>query len=161
MTVKYIGMLLIFVFTTLVGNGLATAEKRKIENGEALRAFIAHIGREIEYFKTPLDKIFSSFANSILEKNEFLNTVREKSLSDALDKRSSIFCFKEETYKSLLDFSEFLGKSDSSDQLSRCKYILSLIDDDLKKCKEAYPKNRKMYSSLGVLSGVMIIILLV
>lgn len=161
MTVKYIGMLLIFLFTTLVGNGLAISEKRKIEQGEALRALIAHISREIECFKTPLDKIFSSFSNPILEKNGFLNNARERSLGDALNESGNIFCFKEETYKMVVNFGDFLGKSDCSDQLSRCKYILSLIDEELKKCKEAYPKNRKMYSSLGVLSGIMIIILLV
>ncbi len=160
MAFKYIGMVFIFVCTTLIGNGLAVAEKRKIEQSEALRAMIAHISREIECFKTPLDTIYFSYSNALLEKNGFLDMVRKKSLKCALEERGNVFCYKEDTYKSLLVFADFLGKSECSDQLSRCKYILSLIDEDLKKSREAYPKNRKMYSSLGVLAGVMIIILL-
>lgn len=161
MTVKYIGMALVLIFTTLVGNGLAIAEKRRIEQSEALRALIAHITREIECFKTPLDSIFSSFSNKILERIGFLDKVTEGSLKVALSGSENLFCFKEETCKKLLGFADFLGKSDSADQISRCKYVLSLIDDDIKKSRDQYPKNRKMYSSLGVLFGIMIIILLV
>ncbi len=161
MTVKYIGMALVLIFTTLVGNGLAIAEKRKVEQSEALRALIAHIYREIECFKTPLDGIFSSFSNKTFEKIGFLDKVVKGSLKDALSGGENLFCFKEETYKKLLAFADFLGKSDSADQISRCKYILSLMDEDIKKSRDQYPKNRKMYSSLGVLSGIMIIILLV
>ncbi len=160
MTIKYIGMIFIFVCTTLIGNGLAVSEKRKIERGEALRGLIAKISREIECFKAPLDTIYNSYSSTLLDKLGFLEVVRKKSLRDALAESGNIFCYKEDTYNALVGFADFLGKSECSDQLSRCKYILSLIDEDLKKSREAYPKNRKMYSSLGVLAGVMIIILL-
>ena len=69
--------------------------------------------------------------------------------------------YREQTMVAILNFAEGLGKSEYQDQLSRCKYVISLMDEDLKKSREAYPKNRKMYTSLGLLSGLMIIILMI
>ena len=160
MNIKYIGLFLIFIVCTFFGSGLALAEKKRIERSEALRALIAHISREIECFRTPLENIYSTFSSEVLEKNGFLQKVRLSGLKSALENERLIFCFSEKSFASLVNFSEFLGKSEYQDQTARCKYILSILDEDLKKSREAYPKNRKMYSSLGILAGIMIVILL-
>jgi stage III sporulation protein AB len=160
MNIKYIGLFLIFIVCTFFGSGLALAEKKRIERSEALRALIAHISREIECFRTPLENIYSSFSSEVLEKNAFLQKVRVSGLKNALEGEMRTFCFDEKSFAALVNFAEFLGKSEYSDQTARCKYILSVLDEDLKKSREAYPKNRKMYSSLGVLAGIMIVILL-
>jgi stage III sporulation protein AB len=145
---------------TFFGSGLALAEKKRIERGEALRALIAHISREIECFRTPLENIYSSFSSEVLEKNAFLQKVRVSGLERALEGERTAFCFDEKSFVALVNFTEFLGKSEYSDQTARCKYILSVLDEDLKIKRENYPKNRKMYSSLGILAGIMIVILL-
>ena len=160
MNIKYIGLFLIFIVCTFFGSGLALAEKRRIEQGEALRALIMHISREIECFRTPLENIYSSFSSETLEKNGFLQKVRTEGFKSTLEGERSIFCFGEKSFGALLNFAEFLGKSEYSDQSARCKYILSVLDEELKTKREAYPKNRKMYSSLGILAGIMIVILL-
>lgn len=160
MNIKYIGLFLIFIVCTFLGSGLALAEKRRIERSEGLRALISHISREIECFRTPLENIYSSFSSEALEKNAFLEKVRLSGLKSALEGEKSMFCFSEKSFATLLNFAELLGKSEYSDQTVRCKYILSVLDEDLKICRENYPKNRKMYSSLGILAGIMIVILL-
>ena len=160
MNIKYIGLFLIFIVCTFFGSGLALAEKKRIERSEALRALIAHTSREIECFRTPLENIYSSFSSEVLEKNDFLQKVRVSGLKSALEGEKTTFCFDEKSFAALVNFAEFLGKSEYSDQTARCKYILSVLDEDLKKSREAYPKNRKMYSSLGILAGIMIVILL-
>ncbi|MBQ5601325.1 MAG: stage III sporulation protein AB [Clostridia bacterium] len=160
MNIKYIGLFLIFIVCTFFGSGLALAEKKRIERSEALRALIAHISREIECFRTPLENIYSSFSSEVLEKNAFLQKVRISGLECALEGEMSAFCFDEKSFAALVNFAEFLGKSEYSDQTARCKYILSVLDEDLKIKRENYPKNRKMYSSLGILAGIMIVILL-
>ena len=160
MNIKYIGLFLIFIVCTFFGSGLALAEKKRIERSEALRALIAHISREIECFRTPLENIYSSFSSEVLEKNAFLQKVRISGLECALEGEMSAFCFDEKSFAALVNFTEFLGKSEYSDQTARCKYILSVLDEDLKIKRENYPKNRKMYSSLGILAGIMIVILL-
>ncbi|MBE6618898.1 MAG: hypothetical protein E7626_03825 [Ruminococcaceae bacterium] len=161
MTFKYIGMLLIFICSTLIGNGLAIGEKRRIERSDALRELVHFIYREIECFRTPLDEIYLNFSSAPLEKSGFIGDLRGGSLEYAIKNTREGFCFSDQTKVSLVNFAENLGKSEYSDQLSRCKYILSLMDGDIKKSREAYPKNRKMYTSLGLLSGVMIIILMI
>lgn len=160
MNIKYIGLFLIFIVCTFFGSGLALAEKKRIERSDALRALIAHISREIECFRTPLENIYSSFSSEVLEKNAFLQKVRVSGLECALEGEMSTFCFDEKSFAALVNFAEFLGKSEYSDQTARCKYILSVLDEDLKIKRENYPKNRKMYSSLGILAGIMIVILL-
>ena len=160
MNIKYMGLFLIFIACTFSGFGLALAEKRRIERSEALRTFIAYISREIECFRTPLENIYSSFLSEVLEKNGFLQKVRSLGLKSALEGEKLIFSFSEKSFGALVNFSDFLGKSEYTDQIARCKYILSVLDEDLKICREAYPKNKKMYSSLGILAGIMIVILL-
>lgn len=161
MTLKYAGMIMIFVCCTLLGNGLAVSEKRRIQRGEALRDLINFIYREIECFRTPLDDIYLNFSNEILEKNGFIRDMRKDSFKYALENMKDPLSYNEQTRIALINFADGLGKSEYQDQISRCKYILSLVDDDLKKSREAYPKNRKMYTSLGLLSGIMIIILMI
>lgn len=160
MNIKYIGLFLIFIVCTFFGSGLAVAEKRRIERSESIRNLIAHISREIECFRTPLENIYYSFVSEILENCGILEKIRSSGLKNALEEKGNLFCFSDKTFGALINFSDFLGKSEYTDQISRCKYILSLIDEDIKKSREAYPKNRKMYSSLGILAGIMIVILL-
>ena len=158
-TLKYLGMVLVFVSCTVAGSLLATSEKRRLERSEALKALLSHITREIEHFRTPLDTVFASFANEALEKTGFLRDLRENSLSHALLKSGNIFAYSEDTFAAIINFSELLGKSEYNDQVARCKHMLSVLEEDLKKRREEYPKNKKMYTSLGVLSGLMIIVL--
>lgn len=160
MTIKYIGMAFIFICSVLTGSGLAIAEKRSLRRSEEICELLSFISREIECFRTPLDSIYSSFKGESLEKNGFLGKVRKESLKSALMDSGNIFCFKEATFSSLVSFSDFIGKSEYSDQVSRCKYVLLQTQEDLKRSKEAYPKNRKMYSSLSILAGMMVIILI-
>lgn len=160
MNIKYVGLFLIFIVCTFFGSGLALAEKRRIERSESIRNLIAHISREIECFRTPLENIYSSFSSEVLEKNGFIQKIRSSGMKNALEKERLLFCFSEKSFGALINFSEFLGKSEYQDQITRCKYILSVLDEDLKTSREAYPKNRKMYSSLGILAGIMIVILL-
>jgi stage III sporulation protein AB len=161
MTVKYAGMITVFICCTLLGNGLAVSEKRRLERSEALRDLFYFIYREIECFRTPLGDIYMKCSSEKLSKIGFIADMRNESLRYALENMKESLSYKEETVEALLDFAEGLGKSEYSDQVSRCKYVISIMDDDLKRSREAYPKNRKMCTSLGLLSGIMIIILMI
>ena len=160
MNIKYIGLLFIFIACTFFGCGLAVSEKRRIDRSQSLRDLIVHIQREIECFRAPLENIYSSFHSEALKKSGFTEKMRQNSLRYALESAGNIFCFSDGVFSSLLNFADFLGKSEYTDQISRCKYIILQLDDELKKSRESYPKNRKMYSSLGILTGIMIVILL-
>ena len=161
MTFKYIGFVFIAVCSFFFGNGLAVGEKKRIDRGEGMYRLLSHICREIENFRTPLDLIYSGFTDKTLEEIGLLEKIRKRSLEQALSESGNIFCYGEATYKALLSFAANLGKSDPADQVSRCRYIISLVSEDVKKAWDIYPKNKKMYSSLSLLAGAMIIILLV
>ncbi len=161
MTLKYLGMILIVASSTLIGSRLALSEKRRIERSEALCDLVRFIYREIECFRTPLYDIYMRFSSPVLEKIGFTADARERSLKDALENMKDSLSFRDQTRADIMNFAEGLGKSEYQDQVARCKYVLSVMDEDLKKSKEAYPKNRKMYISLGLLSGLMIIILMI
>ncbi len=160
MTLKYIGMFLVFITCLFVGNGLALSEKKKISCTEELRELILHIEREITCFKTPLPKIYSSFVSENLQKNGFCESLVKTSLADALEKHKNLFAVSPQTCSALEAFADFLGKSDKDDQSTRCKYVVSRLDDDLRKKREEYPKNKKMYVSLSFLIAVVTVILL-
>ncbi len=161
MILKYIGFAIIGSVSFLIGIRLSENEKKAIYYGEGMYKLLAHICREIESFRTPLEDIYLSFTDDFLENERFLDKIRSSSLEEAISESGNVFCFKESTYRSLASFAYNLGKSDPSDQISRCRYIISLVSEDLKKATEEYPKNRKMYLSLSLLVGAMVIILLV
>ena len=161
MTLKYLGMILIVLSSTLIGSRLAISEKRRIERSEALCELVHFIYREIECFRTPLDDIYMRFSSPVLDNCGFMSDTREKSLKYALENMKDSLSYREQTVSEIISFADGLGKSEYQDQIARCKYTLSSMDADLKKAKEEYPKNRKMYTSLGLLSGLMIIILMI
>jgi stage III sporulation protein AB len=161
MIAKYVGFVIIGVVSFFVGIRLAENDKREIYYGEGMYKLLGHICREIESFRTPLDEIYLDFTDDFLEKELFLDSIRRSSLEKAIIDSGNVFCYRESTYRSLLSFASHLGKSDPDDQVSRCRYMISLVSEDLKKASEEYPKNRKMYLSLSLLAGATVIILLV
>ena len=61
----------------------------------------------------------------------------------------------------LKGLSNMLGKVDIDGQISEIKLVDSFLNVQLENAEEEYRKNNKMYKTLGIIVGIMIVIVLI
>ena len=81
--------------------------------------------------------------------------------SSDLDKMYSNLSFKKEDVETFLSLGRVLGTSDRLDQQKNFALILNQMDGLISEAKEERAKNEKLYKSLGIITGIGIIILLI
>ena len=67
----------------------------------------------------------------------------------------------EEDRTVLKNLSKLLGKTDLEGQLSQIEYTTDFLDKQIKKAEIQKDKNEKMYRTLGMILGMVIVIILV
>ncbi len=159
MPLRYLGVLLIFLASTVLGFALAGSEQSKLRNNDGLIALLRHIRQKIGFFKSTPGEIYASFENRDLEKAGFCEVLCKMGLEEALI-RVDCFDLDENCENALRDFAGQIGKSPLGEQISGCDYLLELLEANQKRLCEEYPAKRKVYSSLGMLLGTMAVLLL-
>lgn len=160
MYLRYLGIFAIFVSCSAVGFLLAGSEGGRLKNNEALIALIKHIRRKALYFKSPSADIFESFSSDPLEKNGFCSIMRAEGLSAALDR---VKCFElyEPCERSVEHFAHEMGALPIGELVSSCDNLIEELCENQARLSKESPARQKAYSSLGMLFGIMIVILLV
>lgn len=159
MPLRYLGVLLVFVASTLLGFAFAGSAGSKLRNNDGLIALIRHIRQKIGFFRSTPAEIYASFENHDLEKAGFCDALRREGLAGALE-RVDCFDLDENCENALRQFAGQIGKSPLGEQISACDYLLELLEAEQKRLCEEYPAKRKVYSSMGMLFGIMAVILL-
>ncbi|MBQ4561825.1 MAG: stage III sporulation protein AB [Clostridia bacterium] len=123
----------------------------KIKYHYSIIEFISYVKRQIGYFCTPTQKILGNYDDPILNKSGFFekNGIEENIYLDSQGK------------KILLEFFSMLGKSDAEDQMANCDYTIESINSLLNEYKDDVVKRYKAYSTISVVVGLMLIILLI
>lgn len=160
MYLRYFGIFAIFVSCSAIGFLLAGNEGGRIKNNEALITLIKHIRRKALYFKSPSVDIFESFSSEPLEKNGFCYVMRSEGLSAALG-RVKCFELDEPCERSLEHFAHEMGTLPIGELVSSCDNLIEELCENQARLSKESPARQKAYSSLGMLFGIMIVILLV
>ncbi|MBR6514337.1 MAG: hypothetical protein IKT46_05825 [Clostridia bacterium] len=113
--------------------------------------FITYTRQQIAFFCTPTARIIASYKDPILSSNGFFD---KKGLENNryLDQRGR---------KLLEEFFSRLGKSSSEEQTANCDYIIAGLNTLIDEYKNDAEKKYKAYSSLTLILGLMLLILLV
>lgn len=156
---RYLGVLLIFLASTVLGFALAGSEQSKLRQNDGLIDLLRHIRQKIGFFKSTPGEIYATFENRELERAGFCEALRKYGLQNALE-RVKCFDLDENCERALLEFAEKIGKSPLGEQISGCDYMLELLETNQKRLCEEYPAKKKVYSSLGMLFGMMAVLLL-
>ena len=122
---RYLGVLLIFLASTVLGFALAGSEQSKLRQNDGLIDLLRHIRQKIGFFKSTPGEIYATFENRELERAGFCEALRKY-----------------------------------GEQISGCDYMLELLETNQKRLCEEYPAKKKVYSSLGMLFGMMAVLLL-
>lgn len=157
---KYVGLFLIFVCCTAGGMSVANCFTRSLALCEGLLQFIRHIRSQVSFYKMPVGEMCASFHNDAFRQNHLNELIMQKGLANALIEKEGAFLLEEDVFRSIVSFANRLGSLTYEEQIGDCDCVIGMLEDAICKKRENIPAKKQIYSSLGVLGGAMVVLIL-
>jgi stage III sporulation protein AB len=169
--IKLIGAALIIAATTWTGIEASKQLSERPKQLRLLKSALQSLEAEIMYGHTPLHEasrklssqlqkpislIFESFAAKLTESETTVRTAWEESLKEVWKSTA----FKQGEYEILRQFGETLGRHDRVSQQKQIILTITHLEREEVDACDRQVKYEKMVKSLGFLSGLLLIILL-
>lgn len=170
---KIIGILLVVTAGISFGFSKAGKEQKKLEQGIALKRMLYLLQGEIRYGFTPLPEAvvviaektapeFRPFLNQIAKR---LKSYREESFfavwKEALEEQLKLQIIEPKFLEILMSMGETIGYLDKEMQEKTIDFAIEQIEDVIFQMKDQVIKNCRMYRSLGLSFGLLVVIILV
>ncbi|ARK31406.1 stage III sporulation protein SpoIIIAB [Halalkalibacter krulwichiae] len=169
---KLIGALLIILVTTWLGFEFAKRLSERPRQLRQLKVAIQSLEAEIMYGLTPLAEasshlakqmpepislFFEKFADRLIKEQITAFEAWEKSLNETWAFTSMLDSEKEV----MMQFGATLGQHDREQQQKQIKLTLAHLEREEQEAKDRQYRYERMLKSLGFLSGLLIVILLI
>jgi len=105
----------------------------------------------------PVARLFALFAES-LKHNESGETAYQLWLSAIGECKKQIF-LKEEDWEAISSFGKTLGYLDKQMQLDSIGFTCGYIDQEVAVLQSEIEKSRRMYRSLGIIGGILLVVI--
>ncbi len=161
LTFKIAGAFTLLFITLYLCYEASRMEFRRLRQTEGFLLLIRHVKAQISCFCTPLAEIFAEFENSSLEAIGFTSALREGGFSYALEKCKDKIYLDTERINMLANFGEELGKSYREEQIECCDYYIGELENAYTKTRDEQPRRAKLYRSLLLTGGLMVIIVFI
>ncbi len=168
---KIIGLIIIFGSSVLTGLYFSNKSGFRIKDLTAMKKALAILKSEIEFAATPLPEAAMRISQQLSSPLKELFADFSERLTDydsvyepwelSLKAASRLTYFQKEDTDCLLSFGQTLGYLDRQMQLQNIELVISYIDEKIDELTAARRKNQRMYGSLGVLGGLMLVILFI
>ncbi len=173
MSIKILGMILTVVSSSLIGMYYGASFKKRTTDLNTLKKAVLLLKSEINYSISPLPQAFENISTRISrEFGLFFKSVADelnhntgRTLSEVWKRKATHLL--ENTYlnsadiKSVMTFSENIGYLDKDTQCNTIQLLVDYIDQEVKISADKDIKYLKLYRSLGVLGGILIIIIFI
>ena len=136
-------------------------KRSEIEYTESMIRLISFIRSKVLYYKTELSEIYREFSDPFLDSTGFTKTLLEEGFQKAFSDSGARYGLSQNTRKIIADFAENLGKISVEEQIISCDLAIESLNDHCIRQKERFPGQKKLYISLGALTGALIVILLI
>lgn len=171
LTIKYIGIFLIFFITSMIGVLYSKKYSSRVrdleEMGNALNMFEA----KIKFTYKPIPDVFKEISNQVspnignifkiasnyMDKNDVACVAWEKGIDEAKIHTN----LSEEDIAILKNLSKMLGNTDIEGQVSSIKLVSKFLDKQIENAQAEKIKNEKLYRVLGTGIGLTIAIILI
>lgn len=157
---KYVGLFVIFVCCTAAGMSAAGSVTRSLSLCEGMLRFVRHIRSQVSYYRAPVGEICTSFENDAFERTGLDRLIAERGFPAALEEMQGALSMEEDAYHALQAFAKRLGSLSYDEQIADCDYIAKTLEDAILKKRESIHAKRQIYSSLGLLGGAMVVLIL-
>lgn len=168
---KLIGAMLIIIATTWTGFEFARHLTERPRQLRALKTALQSLEAEIMYSHTPLHEasrrlalqlphplahFFATFAKKLTETETTVRDAWEECLKEVWGKTA----LKRNEFEIMKQFGETLGRHDRQSQQKQIVLTLTHLEREESEAREKQAKYEKMVKSIGFLSGLLLIILL-
>lgn len=162
--------LLIVILGLAVYLGYSKANKyiNRVKELICLKSVLNIFENKIKFTQSPLEEIFTIIAENCSEKNikcifQILAIKHDTNIHKTWENiiSNAETSLNNEDKKILIDMGKILGTTDVEGQVSNIKITSSFIDKQIEKAEQEKEKNVKMFRTLGIVSGLAIIVILI
>ncbi len=173
MYLKFIGALLVFTSSCLLGRLQANRFAKRYSQILDFQGIVQHFETEICYTSTPIMEIFHSLIPIVNPPfNKILSSILSRIADygyeplsviweDELDQNKGFLYLKQEDLDILLYFGNVLGTTDTENQKKYFDLVKDRLHTQLTLALEDKLKYIKLYSQLGIIVGLVITIIII
>lgn len=168
---QILGIVLVLVSSTMVGAYFGGIHGYRAKDLKEIKKALIVLKQEIEYTLTPLaqallntaakvDKPASDIfaeAGGLIEQKTVPNLALEKSLNNA----SAIGYLTKEDVQQLNSLGKTLGYLDKNLQLNTIDLTINYLQEKIDEQIYLNNKNKKLYQTLGILGGILLVVILI
>ena len=158
---KMIGLILIITGSFGFSLWNASYQKRRLCINESILDLVLYIKNRILFFHENLNDIYYSYENDYLQKSGFLTALSELGFNEALKSSGTNDYFDNKVIFILYNFGKRLGKTGVEEQISNCDSCIEQLQHSIEKLRAETPDKIKMYSSLSIIAGLGVALLLI
>lgn len=167
LVLKYIILFLILVSSSLIGQFLSKKYVYRLEELEEMKNALNLFKTKAKFTYEPIPTIFGEIAQNtnqnvasifIIAKEKMKNSTANIAWEQALDEANTNL--KKEDKQVLKNLSKLLGQTDLEGQTSQIDITQTFLETQIKQATEEKQKNEKLYSRLGTIIGLTIVLIL-
>ncbi|PKM50047.1 MAG: hypothetical protein CVV02_13065 [Firmicutes bacterium HGW-Firmicutes-7] len=170
---RILGMMMVFIACSGIGITYSYIYKKRVEQLCEWKKGIVLLKNEINYSLTPLPEAFeiigrklegvmNRFFDEIAALLKTNNNKTMSSLDEKVIKKLLIdSCLNEKDRKTIISFIKNLGLLDKESQMNNLELHINYIQQEIDAAKKDEEKNNKLFKTLGILSGIFIIVIFI
>lgn len=161
MLFKIFGTLTLLTITAYLCYQASRLEMKRVRQAEGFLLLLRHVKAQISCFCAPTCDIFSSFENEALSDIGFLEELKKGDFCRAVSLCRDKIYLDEGEINLLIAFGHELGKGYRQQEIEGCDYYISELECAYAKKREEQPKKSRLYRSLVLTGGLMLIIVFI
>ena len=165
--VKYFILFLILVSSTLIGKFLSNKYIYRLEELEDVKNSLNILKTKIKFTYEPIPEVFGEIAENVNSNISRLfllakQNMEKMSAGEAFEEAVDNFTcnLKLEDKKVIKMLSKLLGRTDVEGQISQIEITEEFLENQIKEAEEEKKKNERLYTRLGTVIGLTIVIIL-
>ena len=165
--IKYFILFLILILATMIGRFLSKKYVYRLEELEDIKNALNILKSKIKFTYEPIPEIFEEISKTSSRNiSELFKTAKIKmndltaneAWEEAIEESQNNL--KKEDKDVLKTLSKLLGQTDAEGQISQIEITENFLETKIQEAMEEKKKNEKLYTRLGTIMGLTIVIIL-
>ena len=164
---RYILLIIIFSLSTAIGLMLSKMYENRVIELKEFKNILNFIKTKIKFTYEPLAEIFKQIAESQATKtsiifDKMVEQIKYKQAKVAWENciQEADISINQEDKDVLKKLGKLLGQTDVEGQISEIEVTENFLDMQIEKAEEERKKNQKLYKTLGIVTGLVLVIIL-
>ena len=165
--IKYFILFLILILATMIGRFLSKKYVYRLEELEDIKNALNILKSKIKFTYEPIPEIFGEISKTSgknvsnlfeIAKNKMSDLTANEAWKEAVEESQNNL--KKEDKDVLKTLSKLLGQTDAEGQISQIEITENFLESKIQEAIEEKKKNEKLYTRLGTIMGLTIVIIL-